>query len=323
MNYRDLKLRLGCWVLLWTLVLSQGVAAQSGQLSAVLQVTHAGVELKRVNTVEWLSLPEDAQAPLTEGDWLRTDGSGRALIRLDDAAQLVLLPNSELYLAQFRTDDGYVVAMTLERGRLVQQTGSGLMMDYMLQAGEAEIVTSLSQFAVQVDPEQHTMLIVAEGQGQFVFQSTTYSIYRGFGVRMLDAKVSALTPLNSPLGFSQLVGQLDGCDGVVDATLPGLDGVYVRVGPGENFNGLGVIPDGQAVRLLGVGEIGGRYLVPYLSGFAWIVTNGVVTDCQNLPILPPDEQFVDSVINPTDDELNLLEPFFGLPQGDQWFYRYE
>jgi hypothetical protein len=49
----------------------------------------------------------------------------------------------------------------------------------------------------------------------------------------------------------------------------------------------------------------------------------IQTDCQNLPVLPDAQEAPRFILGAAEDELALLQPFFGTPGANPWFYHPE
>ncbi|MEZ4670018.1 MAG: hypothetical protein R3E39_19105 [Anaerolineae bacterium] len=315
------------YLLLFLLLFSLqfGIVAQQ-PYAAVLEVIYPGVEIQLFGTSNWLPLAAGAQAPLTTGDKLRTDQDGRALIQYADAAQTLVLPRTEFEVSRFeqKDDTGLIIDTHLSTGRSIQRLlPTGTTAIFELNTLLMTITHPTAIFAAQADDDGSNAVIVAEGSALVTGTESEVTLRSGEGLTAAPT-LGEVIHLKTPYRFSYLSVTADVCMGDVQATLPNTDSVFVRVGPGEDFRGLGQIPNGEKIAILGKTEAGKRYLTPFLSGFGWVIDNGIILqNCRDLPTLPAVAQTVTSVRNVQPRELEFLQPFFGSPEEDKWFYIYD
>lgn len=310
---------------LWAVVSVQTLAQAQQPLAAVVEITYAGVELKRVDTDEWLPLPVGAQAPFGEGDSLRTDRTGRALLNFGEAAQTLLLPLGEYQLQMFEeTDEQFTLNLRLINGRSIQQIiDPNLIRLYQLDLQHMTLGQPNGLFATQVQPDIASDVIVAQGGIQLNKGQESITLEAGSGLRAGESlgEIVAITP---PEGFPYLSVTFDTCRGLVKATIPGETSVSVRLGPGEGYLNLGNIPNDTIVPIIGKADVGERLLTPYISTYGWLIPTGIVLQsCDNLPLVPAEKQIIYGVVNPASFEMDLLVPFFGTPTENNRFYSYE
>jgi uncharacterized protein YraI len=96
----------------------------------------------------------------------------------------------------------------------------------------------------------------------------------------------------------------------------------VRVGPGFNSGVIGNLPTDAVTRIMGISESGNWYRIQALTGFGWVRSSLVTTDCDTTPILPNntvERNLEVRRVRPL--ELEFLIPFYGLPEDNLWFYR--
>jgi len=294
-------------------------------LAAVLEITYAGVELKRANTDEWLPLPVGAQAPFGIGDSLRTGKTGRVLLSFDDAAQTLVMPLSEFQLQTFvKAADKMDLKAKLVSGRSIQQISDPSRFEsYLVEMQHMTLQAPTALFATQVFADVSSDVIVAQGAVTAVKGDEQIELNAGSGIRAGETfgEVVNLTP---PQGFPFLAVGSDTCRALIQSTIPGETSVSVRIGPGEGYLNLGNILNGTIIPILGVADEGGRYLTPYLSTYGWLIPSGVtLQSCNNLPLIPAEAQIIYGVINPASFEMDLLVPFFGTPTENSRFYSYE
>src|ERR1700694_765484 len=94
--------------------------AQAPGLVAHLQVATAGVEIRRVNTQNWV--PIKFESLLGTGDSVRTDDKGQALIMgFGGLLTVSVAPNSEIVLQTFNgTPDSFDWTLNVRSGFAVQ-----------------------------------------------------------------------------------------------------------------------------------------------------------------------------------------------------------
>lgn len=290
--------------------------------AAVMEVLSAGVEIQRVGTDQWLKLSAGAQAPLGTGDSLRTTSDGRALISFADAAQTLVLPSSEVVVTRFEEDtaNSLIIDTHLTTGRSIQrQLASSLTTVLQLTTAQFTVTQPGALFAAQADATS-SAVIVGEGSAVITGTDAEVTLQAGEGLTAAPA-LGEVIKLSAPYRFSFLTVTSEVCMGTALATLQDMESVFVRVGPAEDYRGLGQIPNGTKVAILGMTENGQRYRTPYLSGFGWVIANGIIlNNCKDLPVLPNTAESVNSIRNAQPIELEFLQPFFGTPEEDTWYY---
>lgn len=320
-----MRFRLRLLVLLMVMSLVQTLAQAQQPLAAVVEITYAGVELKRANTDNWLPLPVGAQAPFGEGDTLRTDKTGRALLTFDAAAQTLLLPLSEYQLQTFEeTDQQINLKLQLLSGRSIQHiTNATLLSTYQLDLEHMTLQEPSELFATQVQLDLSSDVIVANGNITLHKGQDSLTLEGGSGIRAAES-LGEVVDITPPEGFPFLAVSSDTCRGLIKSTIPGETSVSVRLGPGEGYLNLGNIPNDTLVPIIGKADIGERLLTPFLSTYGWLIPSGVMLQsCDSLPLVPAEKQIIYGVVNPSSFEMELLVPFFGTPTENSRFYSYE
>ena len=321
-----MRLRLGLLTLVLAFALAQMPVNAQQPVAAVVQITYAGVQLQRANTQNWLPLPADAQAPFGIGDILRTDKTGRAFITFADASHTLLLPGTEYQLKGFdQTDKQQVnISLRLLKGRSIQLiTDPAKIASYQLDLQHMTLTQPTQLFATQVQPDNSSDVIVAQGSLNVGKADATVDLQAGSGLRAMDT-LGVVIPITAPNGFSFLSVTSKTCRGIANATIPGEESVAVRIGPGEDYLNLGNIPNGSQITIVGKADTGKRYLTPFLSNFGWVIANGInVESCDTIPIVPAEAQPINGVTNPSPFEMDFLTPFFGMPAQNVQFYIYQ
>ncbi len=305
-------------------MLFASLSAVSGQetYSAVLHVRYPGVEIQRAGTQHWLPLAMGSEAPFGNGDQLRTDKSGRAWITFWDDAQVLILSNSLYQLETLTLTDGEGTELV---GRLIDGVAVHYLaqtpptLTYQLKLHDAVVTAPGKLFATWVRPEQIFSLTVADGAVD-IQMDDTITVRAGEGVFRKVGLQQVIT-FDPPWNAAQMRGLIEGCPGMVDTV--GEVPLRVRIGPGTGYVAMGGFAFRQPVQIMAVNESRGWYRIPFLGGFGWILRSAIETDCQNLPVLPDDTiESPEYAVNASEDEIRLLEPFFGQPLLNEWFFQW-
>lgn len=257
------------------LLLSFSAAQAQGELAATLEVLAGGVEMQRVNTVNWI--PLRVEAVVGVGDTIRTDGTGRARITFfADGTDTEILPNTEFRINRFEGGDAsftlnaeVVVGQTVQRlSRLLDASSS-----YDITTPAMNLVARGTQFSIRVETNGRSAMLVQEGDVDASSEtSDPASVAPGFGVRA--ASDGALSDVVRASTFEELDAAIDGCT----ATLTTADDVSLNVRSGASTSSqlLGYIGANEVVRLFGVSESGAWYRIPFEDGFGWVLSSTAV-----------------------------------------------
>lgn len=300
-----------CIVAVALLIFTGAFSAHAQSYAALLTITRAGVEVRRANTEAWLPLPEKSESPFGPGDALRTNAAGRALLTFLDQIDLLILPESTYELFDFSPD------ITARISGYAVQRGSPAG-DYHLEvAGSAALVINRAAASFAVWPD---VVTVSDGEAEITVGGSTLTVAAGQGIRAVPGAAPDVSTLEPPFNAARLVGLLDGCPGAMN-TVNNLN-VNVRFGSDLQQGVIGNIPNKTPVRLMGVNQSGTWYRIQAFSGFGWVQQPLVANTCEALPVLR-DDQFERSIgiFGVLPQEIALLEPFYGPPESDLWFYR--
>lgn len=252
--------------------------AQS-ELAATLEVLSSGVEVRRVNTSNWISV--NVEAIVGVGDVIRTDATGRARITFfTDGTDTELLPNTEYRINQFEgSDTEFNISVEVLIGQTLQR------LNRLLDANsQYEVITpSMSlgargtQFAIRVEDGGRSAMLVSEGTvaaENSITSSNAAEVPLGFGIR---AEVEGvLSDVVRATTFAQLDSALDGCQAVLST--PDDVSINVRVGAGVEYPRAGVISSSEIDHLYGVTESGGWYRIQFRDGFGWILSSSATVE---------------------------------------------
>lgn len=315
-KFRFLILILGC-------LLPSLIQAQPSELSAAVMVIGDTVTLQRAGTAQTFSLSEGAVMPVGAGDTLLTGSSGRALIAFGEVNQLLLLPNTEYELIGFtQLENGqFRIEAELHEGVIVQQFQEDPSdWQYQLATDSLTVEQPSEQFAVWAIADYLEAAISAEGTltVQIADSDEPVEIQGPAGV-FPPYSVSAVA-LEEPYHAAQLLARSIGCSGTI--TTNGSEGLRLRRGAALDYQVVEVLQDGQHVPVIGTTENGLWYGIPYQTGLGWLYSGLVAAECENLPQFPnlvgSQNEFIRAA---TEAEIELLRPFYGLPETNRVFYR--
>lgn len=306
-------------ILLFVFVFTLHAAASDGY-AAVLRISYTGVEIRRANTDAWIALSEGAEMPFGAGDSLRTDNTGRAFLLFEQQGEVMILPRTTYELTAYSTDDALITLHQHVIGRSVQHMPANFSGDFLLETGQITLTQPATLFAVWAEANQPATVAVDQGEAVLTTQEgESISIPAGAGIYFGS---STLTPvsLQSPINPARLIAAQESCVGTVD-TIENIE-LRVRTQPGLGYFKMGAFDEGASIQLLGRNANSTWYRVRYTSDLGWVEALAVKTACTNLPVLPDTPAFdIYGIINIQSDELALLEPFYGRPADDKWFYR--
>jgi hypothetical protein len=317
-----------------------------GEIGAVLRIIFAGVEVRRANTNAWIAMRPGAQMALGAGDSVRTDLTGRAWIEFGVEAsvgRVLLLPASFYTLGAYLPD-----AIDAEiGGRAVHQIAADGIVYRVFEPitpGFRVRAESAAHFATQSRPFRSLPILEPINSGTRSVSVVVAAAERPIQIMIFDdvrATVDAgeglVTPVSAadipvpirldvPLRFSELevAATAEVCDAIATpTTAPRL---LARIGANDDYRSMGAFDFGEPLRIVGRSESGRRYRIAYFSAFAWVVEDGVQLapgcDLGALAVFPSSTvELPLGAVAVTPEELPLLQPFYGSPSDDPWFYR--
>ncbi len=303
---------------------TNSILAQSQPFAAVLRVIQDSLEIQRANAVNTLPLPPNSQSGFGVGDLLRTGTYGRAIIEFG-AARLLVLPQTEIMLDDYSGSNGSsanTLALTLTRGRVFFVRGGASFDALTIHAGTITLDQAAPDASVglEVLANGTSTIIAGVSSSGGTVNGEAFTLEEGEGVRsdpvLGDSPPTAIT---APYNFARLDSFMNGCPGDIQAR--GEASLNVRVGPGLDFDALGSIPNETRVFLMATNTTGERYRVQFLSGYGWVLANGVRHRCTDLTVLPNNSvENIVRLLYATPEELEILFPFYGTPEDDEIFY---
>lgn len=304
-------------------LLSQAQAPTS--MAAMVEITFAQVNFTRVLTQQTFSLAPQAVMPVASGDIITTNNNGRAIVTFFTGAIAFILPESTFEIVEFYAGaDGNYILEINQTGRVIYQFDSPEQFEsFLINTHASQISAPSEMFAVDNAPNQEVMYAIStEGTLSVTdAQETLVELTAHHGIRIQEG-IGETTPLSPQSSFAVIEGLLSECPGTVNA-INNLR-LNVRTGPLIDYTAVGSVPNNIDVNIIALSESRERYRIQFLSNYGWILTEAVLSTCDlsTLPVLPNSwmERNI-GVLQPSERELTLLEPFYGTPQNDRWFYR--
>lgn len=309
-------------VTLISLLFASMVVVAQDNISAVIEVRYEGVEISRENSDLWLPVRQGSIAFIGTGDTIRTNGTGRAEIRFDDNSHIFLLSNSDFTLTAFSTDNGAFVFGGMINGNAVVETSDSTMFDsFDLQLNDVSVTQPASLMGIWSFPDTTDAVTVAIGSAIVLNNDIEIPVpaETGFFAEPDRTEAIAFDPEWHSAG---LEANLYGCKGQVKTAAQ--SPLLVRVGPGRGYLAMGTLDISRVVEVMGETESTGWTRIQFLTGFGWTQSLAIESDCPDLPLFPddsPQEKFV-TVINVSDEELEILEPFFESPATNVFSYEF-
>ncbi len=294
-----------------------------GEAAALLRAQYFGIELQRVATEQVFTIRPGSEFPVGTGDRIRTGLYGRVDLdwTLDGRSFLIVLPGTDLTVAAMRAGgDGLEAVLQLDEGRLVARIDPEMFASFTIATPNGQI-RAAGEFAVQ-HTGGRTIAVVTSGTLVYAARAGASGTIAAGTSLLLDPDRVREVPAPAVPTFTQVEAEQVGCPGIV-ASRGGLN-LNVRLGPAFGYTELGTIPNGNAVRVVGISPDGQRFRIAYRSSYGWVIAEGVQTDCDRsaLPVFPfSHAEVVYPAIDATGEELDLLRPFFGPPEDAPWFYR--
>lgn len=281
--------RLLAVTLLLLLTIVNGFA--QGELAATLEVLTGTVEVKRVNTENWIAV--NIEAIVGVGDTIRTSETGQARITFfSDGVETDILSNSEFSIDTFTggtaIDDSFNLEVSVLFGQTVQRLGRVLdaSSSYDVNTPGMTLAARGTEFAIRVEESGRAGMLVKEGTVDADANGTNSDVPAEFGIRSeVDGDLSDVVRAST---FDELDAGLDGCTVVVTT----IDDVRlnVRIAPTVEAFRVGTIDASDIDIFYGVNTTGGWYRIMFNGGFGWILSSAsnVESSCAGLRVFPDD-----------------------------------
>jgi hypothetical protein len=296
-------------VLLLAVTIFNGVA-QSGELAATLEVLTGTIEVKRVNTENWIAV--NIEAIVGVGDTVRTDETGRARITFfSDGVETDILPSSEFSIDTFTggtaVEDSFNLEVSVLVGQTVQRLGRVLdaSSSYDVNTPGMTLAARGTEFAIRVEDDGRAGMLVTEGTVDAASDSSSADVPAEFGIR--SGTEEGLSDVVRASTFDELDSGLDGC--TVSVTTIDDVRLNVRVAPNVEGFRIGTIDASDIDIFYGVNTSSNWYRIMFNGGFGWILStaSNVESSCAGLRVFP-DEHLEDvesydsygEVIDPAD-----------------------
>lgn len=288
--------------------------AQGGDLAATLEVLNGTVEVKRVNTENWIAV--NIEAIVGVGDVIRTDATGEARITFfSDGVETDILPNSEFSIDTFsggvEPTDSFDLEVSVLVGQTVQRLGRVLdaSSTYNVNTPGMTLAARGTIFAIRVEDSGRAGMLVSEGMVDAEADEEVSDVPAEFGIR--SAVDEALSDVVRASTFDELDSALDGC--VVTVSTSDDVRLNVRIAPSTDSFRVGTIGADEIDTFFGVSESNSWYRVPFNGGFGWILSTSSSVDstCAGLRVFPNDHtedienyEAFGEVINPSESGMN-------------------
>lgn len=245
-------------------------------LVAALEVIDAGVQVKRVDTANWV--PVRVETLIGPGDVIRTDATGQARITFfADGTQVNLEPETEYRIIEFSGDeDEFTLTVEVLAGITRQQferlVGEGS--SYTVVTPGAAMTVRGTDFAIRVEHDGRSSVLTYEGLVAANEDGEGAEVPPNFGLRAeVDKRLSDVVPATT---FEELDFALDGCPGTFDTAAD--VNLNVRLGPGAQFDRVGTIPPAGITNIIGVNEGDDWYRIPFRDGYGWVYSATMTVD---------------------------------------------
>ncbi len=256
------------------------VPATYGQseLAAVLEVINAGVEVRRVNTANFL--PVTAEAIVGVGDAIRTDATGTARVTFfADGVETVLQPNTEVQINAFNeglAETSFELTFEVLAGQTSQRLDRALdaTSNYDVVTPGMTLAARGTAFDIRVEADGRSAMLVTEGMVAAIAGENEDEVGAEFGIR--SAVNEALSDVVRANTFAELDSALDGCSAGV--SIPGDVRINVRTGPSLDFPRVGTVADDDIDLFIGVSESGMWYRFDFRGGFGWVQASQVTIE---------------------------------------------
>lgn len=306
------------------LMLSAASSAQGDmERAAQLLITADHVSLRRSETAVPLPLPRDALAVIGIGDQVQTDSHGRALIRIEDSLDVLVMPETAVDLTGYTFSDGQVQVQISVEGHVIVGEAHGDLPVAITVNADQLVVYPAGMTAIWTHYEGGDVLTVqGASSGYEVRGGGLHELNDGEGL-YVDSSQVRIIPLKEKAAFlhaAQLIGILFGCPAHVIRT--GGEALNLRVAPGLSASAIGFAEENASVAVMGSTVSANWFRVQRFSGFGWMFGYYLDKTCANLATYP-NTAFERNLelrdVQP--EEAQILEPFYGTPETNPWVYR--
>jgi hypothetical protein len=256
------------------------------ELAATLEVLSPTVEVRRVNTANWIAV--NVEAIVGVGDLIRTDETGRARITFfADGVDTELLPGTEYRIDRFEGEgDSFTLSASVLLGQSLQRIERLLDANssYDIETPGMELTVRGTQFQVRVETGGRSAALVYDGTAAASQQADTAEVPTGYGIRAdVDGPLSDVVVAST---FEELDAALDGCS--VEVRTQDDVRLNVRIGPSLTLPRAGTVAGAEIPKFMGVSESGNWYRIEFRGAFGWVLATDVTLDpgCAGLRVFP-------------------------------------
>lgn len=310
-----------CLIVVITFLMTLMATAQEN-ISAVIEVRYEGVEIRRPNSDLWLPLPQHAIAFIGSGDTIRTDEQGRVDIQFNETTHMLMLTNSEFTLTSLAINNDALSLDGMLTGNAMMETSPDTPFEaFNLALNDMTITQPATLMSIWSFPDATDAITVAQGNATVLNNSTQVDVHAESGFLAEPDRTDSVA-FDPEWHAAGLEASLYGCEGVIQTA--GNTPLLVRTGPGRGFQPMGTLDVSRIVTLMATTETTGWTRIQFLTGFGWIQSLAIESDCTDLSIFPddsPEEKFI-TVVNVTDEELPILSPFIDSPANNAFVYQF-
>ena len=191
-------------------IVSFVVTAQN-EFAATLEVLNSGVEVQRVNTVNFIAV--EIEAIVGVGDTIRTDDTGSARVTFfADGTDVTLDPNTEYRIVEFQGDeDDFQLTVEVLVGQTTHRLNRilGANSSYDVETPGMTLAAQGTIFAIRVEDDGRSGMLVSEGVVDAGTGDDTADVPPEFGIR--SEVGDDLSDVVRASSFAELDAALDGC----------------------------------------------------------------------------------------------------------------
>ena len=271
------------------LIASISIIHAQSEFAAVLEVISSGVEVKRVDTLQWL--PVEVEAIVGVGDAIRTTDNGEAIVTFfDDGTETTILANTELEIQTLTIEnDSFQIDTMVLFGQTVQRLGKILdpASNYNVHTPVMVMAARGTEWEILVEEDGASAMLTTEGLVEATGENVMSEVPVGFGV--LVEQDGNLGEVIEAEDFDFLLAANRGCSAVITAAD---DILYnVRSNPNRDAEHLGSVEPVDVELVFGQAEASPWYRIEFGTDFGWINTSDIEigSDCPGLRIFPAEE----------------------------------
>jgi hypothetical protein len=257
-------------------VLPKAIAQDAPNLVGLMRVDAPGVEVRRVNTQQWVAVKTETL--IAAGDSIRTTDKGRAIVTFFDGILSTSVQNSsEIRLNIFNGQaDAFTAEVQVVRGFVdfsSQRTLTESAVFRVVMPTFQVIIASGGLRTRVEESNRSAALNISNGQATAQWKDApVVSLTQNTGVRLATEESAA--DVVPAVSFPTLDSAIDGCE--TQTTVEGDVLINVRDGAGLSYKAIGGIDGKSKVQAMGITGAGDWYRIRYGGAFGWINVSRLV-----------------------------------------------